>query len=432
MTQLLVIDDDEVLARSIVSFLERRGFPCHRAFDARTGLMLFEQEQPALTIVDYKLGRDHGLDILRRIRERNPEAQVVIMTGHGDIAVAVEAMKCGARDFLTKPAPLATIATMAQELVGDPAGMTEKPKGAHRILGRSASAIEVRQSIKKLALASGVPKPPGVLISGERGLTKPKAATALHEQSPRRKAAFVAVDCAAPWPDNDDTMHASGHASGHEFGMWSSLLRKARGGTLLLKEVSGLDGDAQAALLGALQAGLADDVWIIATSSMPLDPLSRSGRFSADLLYRIQVGWIDVPPLRERSEDILPIAEILARRIAYKHRQPRPRFSPKARAKLLSHPWPGNIRELQNCIRRAVLRSQDARIDAADIHFLTEPSARPRPVPNLDLEQMERSAVQTALTHTRGNVSRAAGLLGVTRDTLRYRMSKFGLLRKQR
>ena len=424
MTQLLVIDDDEVLARSIASFLERRGFPCHRAFDARSGMMLFEREQPALTIVDYKLGSDHGLDVLRQMRERNPEAQVVIMTGHGDIAVAVEAMKCGARDFLTKPAPLKTIAMMAAELVGDQSSMVEKPKGIQRILGRSGAAVELRQSIKKLAAAAGVHRSPGVLICGEEGLVKAKVASALREESPRRKTAFVTFDCAGP---------PSGVEAGtHESAPWARLLKKAHGGTLLLKEISALDGTAQAGLLGALQTELADDVWIVSTSSKSLAALSQSGRFSADLLYQIQVGWIEVPPLRDRSEDILPIAETVMRRIAHKHRRPRPRFTPKARAKLLSHSWPGNIRELQNCLKRAVLTAKDARMDAGNIHLLTEEPMRGLEARLPDLQQLERTALQTALARTKGNVCKAAGLLGITRDTLRYRMAKFGLSRRQR
>ena len=424
MTQLLVIDDDEVLARSIASFLERRGFPCHRAFDARSGMMLFERERPALTIVDYKLGPDHGLDVLRQMRERNPEAQVVIMTGHGDIGVAVEAMKCGARDFLTKPAPLKTIATLAAELVGNQSSVVAKPKGVQRVLGRSGAAIELRQSIKKLAAAAGVHRPPGVLIGGEEGLVKAKVATALCEESPRRKAAFVTFDCAAP-PSGAD-------GAAGETAPWIRLLKKAQGGTLLLKEVSTLDATAQAGLLGALQSELADDVWIVSTASRSLAALSQSGRFSADLLYRVQVGWIEVPPLRDRSEDILPIAETLVRRIAQKHRRPRPRFTPKARAKLLSHPWPGNVRELQNCLKRAVLGAKDARIDAGSIHLLTEEPARGFEAKLPDLQQLERTALQTALDRTKGNVCKAAGLLGITRDTLRYRMAKFGLSRRRR
>lgn len=423
MTQLLVIDDDEVLGRSIASYLERRGFSCHRAIDARSGLILFQREQPALTIVDYKLGRECGLDVLCRIRQENPEAQVVIMTGHGDIAVAVAAMKNGARDFLIKPAPLSTIATMASELVGNPFSVTEQPKGAGRILGRSGAAIDLRQSIKKLAAASSVHRPPNVLISGEQGLAKTKIAAALREESPRSKAAFVASDCVSILPDGQQDISARG--------LWRSLLERAEGGTLLLKNISVLDGAAQAGLLDALETGLADDVWILATSNEALGPLTSSGAFNRDLHYRIQIGWIDVSALRERSEDIMPLAAVLARGVARKHGFPKPRFTPKARAKLLAHAWPGNTMELQNCIRRAVLSAGDRRIDSGDIHYVTEGTAPGQTKPNLDLERIERSTLQSALQHTGGNVSKAADLLGISRDTLRYRMAKFDLSRQQ-
>ncbi|NIA69672.1 sigma-54-dependent Fis family transcriptional regulator [Pelagibius litoralis] len=424
MTQLLVIDDDEVLGRSIASYLERRGFSCHRAIDARFGLALFQRERPTLTIVDYRLGRECGLEVLCRIREENPEAQVVVMSGHGDIAVAVEAMKRGARDFLTKPAPLATIAMMAAELVGNQCSVTEPSKGIGRIIGRSDAAIDLRQSIKRLAAASGIEKPPSVLISGEQGLAKAKVAAALHEESPRRKAPFVVSDCAASF--------SSATEDGSACSPWSPMLEKARGGTLLLKNIAALDGAAQAGLLYALESGLADDVWVLATSSDALSPLIRSGAFSADLLYRIQTGWVDVPALRERSEDILPIAAVLTREVARKHGYPKPRFTPKARKKLLSYPWLGNIMELRNCLRRAVLKAGDRRIDVGDIQYLTGVSALNRAKPDLDLQQIECSALQSALQYTEGNVSKAADLLGITRDTLRYRMSKFGLSRNHR
>ncbi|TQV83329.1 sigma-54-dependent transcriptional regulator [Denitrobaculum tricleocarpae] len=423
MTQLLVIDDDEVLGRSIASYLERRGFSCHRAIDARSGLILFQREQPALTIVDYKLGRECGLDVLCQIRQENPEAQVVIMTGHGDIAVAVAAMKIGARDFLTKPAPLSSIAMMASELVGNPFSTTEQATGAGRILGRSSEAIALRQSIKKLAAASNVEKPPHVLISGEPGLAKAKIAAALREEGPRRHAAFVVTDCVSLLSGDEEDACAHG--------LWRSLLERAEGGTLLLKNISVLDGAAQAGLLNALESGLADNVWILATTNEARTPLANSSAFNRDLQYRIQIGWIDVPALRERSDDIMPLAAVLARGVARKHGFHKPRFTPKARAKLVTHDWPGNTMELQNCIRRAVLSAGDRRIDSGDIHYLAEGPASRQTAPDLDLKRIERSALKSALQHTGGNVSKAADLLGITRDTLRYRISKFDLSREQ-
>lgn len=423
MTQLLVIDDDEVLGRSIASYLERRGFSCHRAIDARSGLVLFQREQPALTIVDYKLGRECGLTVLSKIRQENPEAQVVIMTGHSDIAVAVTAMKNGARDFLTKPAPLSTIAMMASELVGDPFSTAEQPVGTGRIPGRSAEAIALRQSIKKLAAASNVERPPHVLISGEQGLAKAEVAAALSEESPRRHAPFVTSDCLSLCPAEES------EACGQEF--WGSLFERAQGGCLLLKNISALDSSAQTGLLAAMRGGLADDVWILATTNEALSPLTRSGAFDSELHYRIQIGWIEVPPLRERREDVLPLAAVLARGVARQQASPKPRFTPKAKARLLSHDWPGNTMELQNCIRRAVLSAGEGRIDAGDIRYLTDDAGPKQARPNLDLEQIERSTLQSALQHTGGNVSKAARLLGITRDTLRYRMSKFDLSRQQ-
>lgn len=424
MTHLLVIDDDEALGRSIVSYLERRGFSCLRAIDSRTGMVLFHREKPKLTLVDYKLGRECGLGVLGQIREENPEAQVVVMTGHADVAVAVEAMKRGARDFLTKPAPLATIATMTSELVGNQFDVAQRSRGIRRILGRSNAAIKLRESVRKLAAACGTDRPPGALISGERGLAKAKLAAALHEESPRRAAALVTLNCETASPD---TGSKTGWRS-----LWRASLEQARNGTLLLKNLPALSHGGQTTLVEAIENGLADEVWILATSSGPRGAVALSGSFSTDLLYRIQVGWIDVPALRERREDILPIAAALAQGFARKHGYARPRFTPKARAKLLSYLWPGNVSELGNCLSRAVLVTKERRIDAGDIHYLTEDTAPNRTEPKLDLQEIEQTALQSALKHAEGNVSRAADLLGITRDTLRYRMSKFGLSRKQR
>lgn len=402
MSDILVIEDEIVLARSIVSFLERRGFSARFAVDAASAKAQFDQAAPRLAILDYKLNEDDGIDLLRWIGQLQTNTKVVMMTGHGDIDVAVRAMKAGARDFLVKPTPMASIAAIASELMLDEMQGGLDRTGVDRIIGRSSAANTLRTTIRKLARPQS-PRP-GVLIMGPAGSGKSLAAEALHE-SAAPNTPLVTFECSS-----------AGLAE------IESAFRKAKGGSLLLRNISNLDEDAQTHLLHLLQADEASPA-IIATSTEHLLP----GRgFLPDLLYRIQVGWIDIPPLSDRAADVLPIAEYFARLKARNIGEARPRFTAAARAKLLEHDWPGHVAELRNCIERAMLVQSDGRIDAPDIRAISATETRDIPT----LLELEKGAISQALARTGGNVSRSAELLGITRDTLRYRMEKLELSRK--
>lgn len=402
MSDILVIEDEIVLARSIVSFLERRGFSARFAVDAASAKAQFDQGAPRLALLDYKLNEDDGIDLLRWIGQLHGTTKVVMMTGHGDIDVAVRAMKSGARDFLVKPTPMAAIAAIASELMLDEIQGGLDRTGVDRIIGRSSAANGLRATIRKLARPQ-TPRP-GVLIMGPAGSGKSLAAQALHETvSPHTPLATL--DCTLA--DETDLL---------------ASYQSASGGTLLLRNVSKLTPAAQARLLGLLHEDSASPA-IIATSTEHLLP----GRgFLPDLLYRIQVGWIDIPPLSDRAADVLPIAEYFARRKARDIGETRPRFTAAARAKLLEHDWPGHVAELRNCIDRAMLVQSDGCIDAKDIRAISETETRDIPT----LLELEKGAIAQALARTGGNVSRSAELLGITRDTLRYRMEKLELSRK--
>lgn len=402
MSDILVIEDEMVLARSIVSFLERRGFSARFAVDAASAKAQFDQAAPRLAILDYKLNEDDGIDLLRWIGQLHTNTKVVMMTGHGDIDVAVRAMKAGARDFLVKPTPMASIAAIASELMLDEMQGGLDRTGVDRIIGRSSAANTLRTTIRKLARPQS-PRP-GVLIMGPAGSGKSLAAEALHE-SAAPNTPLVTFECSS-----------AGLAE------IEPAFRKAKGGSLLLRNISNLDEDAQTHLLHLLQADEASPA-IIATSTEHLLP----GRgFLPDLLYRIQVGWIDIPPLSDRAADVLPIAEYFARLKAQDIGEARPRFTAAARAKLLEHDWPGHVAELRNCIERAMLVQSDGRIDAPDIRAISATETRDIPT----LLELEKGAISQALARTGGNVSRSAELLGITRDTLRYRMEKLELSRK--
>jgi two-component system, NtrC family, response regulator AtoC len=402
MADILVVDDEEVLARSIVSFMERRGFSAGYAVDSRGAKTMAERDQPRLVLLDVRLGRDNGLDLLGWFQTQAPETQIVVMTGHGEIGIAVDAMKRGARDFLTKPAPLATIAGIAANLMLNEASRPGEARGVDRILGRSSAAVDLRAQVRRLAPQSEAVAPAPMLITGPRGSGKATVARAVVEMAKGDRGALVEVDCSLgdglPEPAPEQT-----------------------GGPILLRHVEALSPPQQARLIARMSGP--DAPWVLATTTANLARLEREGAFRSDLLYRIQVGWIDIPALSERNSDILPIAEVFARQSAQRLGRDRPRLSSEARVQLVQHDWPGNLTELQTCMERAVLRVGNNPIGAEDIRGLTGDLAAD--VPNL--VQMEEMALSKALAATQGNKTRAAALLGISRDTLRYRIEKYNI-----
>ncbi len=406
MSDILVVDDEVVLARSIVSFMERRGFSADYAVDPRSAMAATARDKPRMVILDVRLGRDSGLDLLDWFQTTAPETQIVVMTGHGDIGIAVDAMKRGARDFLTKPASLATFASIAANLMLHDATRPVDARGIERILGRSSAATDLRTVLRKLIpLADSAMAKPGILISGPRGAGKALAARAIFESARIPRGMLVEANCSLG-------------------GAQLELALTYKSGAILLRNIDALSDVDQARLVHVLAQE--DAPWVLATTSVNLVALERRGAFRSDLLYRIQVGWVDLPPLSERTSDILPMAESFARQAAYRLCRDRPKLTGEARVKLLEHDWPGNVAELENCMERAVLTAAMGVIGPDDIQILlAEPKAA-----FSNLFEMERTALDKALSVAGGNISRAAVLLGISRDTMRYRIEKYGLSRQ--
>jgi two-component system, NtrC family, response regulator AtoC len=448
MVKVLVIDDEEVLARTICNYLRKRDIEADFALDARSGLEKFAQLRPDVVFLDVRLGNDDGMTVLGQLHERQRDVHVVMMTGHGDVGLAVQAMKRGARDFMTKPVPLATIALMVANAKGTElvdAGTKRHAASSpatSRILGRSSAINETKKSIDRILVAvqSVSHEPPPVLITGESGTGKELVARALHEGGPRAKGPFVAVNCASLPAELVES-----EFFGHERGAFTDaklakagLFEAAKGGILFLDEVGDMPANAQAKLLRVLESRTVRrvgstrespvDVWVVAATNRNLAERVEDGHFRSDLMFRLQVLWVDLPPLRERDSDVLALAERFILDMSSRYGVERPTLSPGARSALVEHSWPGNIRELRNVLERAVLVAADREIQASDLFACDRPPTASQTAGGRQtLQEIEISTLQSALQNTRGNVSRAAEVLGISRDTMRYRMQKFGL-----
>ncbi len=440
MTQVLVIDDEEVLARTICTYLGKKGIAAGYATSATDGVKEFELSRPSMTLLDYRLGEDDGLDILRRLRTIDAGAQIVMLTGHGDIGVAVEAMKAGARDFLAKPAALSTIANLFNE-VTDGAVETAESHETDLIVGRSSAVEELRRELVRIAdaaMAANV-RPPPVLIIGETGTGKELIARTLHRQGPRAHAPFISINCGA-LPGHLVEAELFGYERGAFTDAKASkpgLFEAADGGVLFLDEVSDTPLHVQAKLLRVLEeqavrriGSLKDrafDTWVISAANRPLSDLVRDRKFRADLMFRLQVLSVEAPPLRCRHSDVLVLANHFLIECAERYGRATPRLSSEARAALVAHTWPGNVRELRNVIESAVVTARGDVVENADLRMHVPTESRARGLEVASLPEMERDALANALVETGGNVTRAAKRLGITRDTLRYRIRKFGL-----
>lgn len=450
MIRVLVIDDEEVLARTICNYLRKRDVEAEYVLDGNDGVAKFALLRPDVTFLDFRIGRDDGLEVLGRLHARNRDARIIMMTGHGDITTAVEAMKAGATDFMTKPVPLSTIARLVLPKSGSAPTLPHSAEGervapldlCEAIVGRSGAADRIRSSVVRILQAVGSLKSalPPVIITGESGTGKELVARALHEHGPRAGKPFVAINCAALPPELVES-----ELFGHEKGAFTDarvqkkgLFEAASGGILFLDEIGDMPLDAQAKLLRVLESGSARrvgalqehelDVWLVAATNHNLAEKVAAGAFRADLMYRLQVLWLDLPPLRERDSDVLALAGYFMDRAAKRYGMETPVLSSDAGSKLVAHEWPGNIRELRNVMERAVLVAGTHELCATDIG-ITDLACMPTPRSSggTTLREIEIETLKNALLSSGGNVSRAADVLGISRDTLRYRMQKFGL-----
>ena len=452
---ILIVEDEKLIRWSIRHRLEEEGFAVREAESGEDAFAQLEEEEADLVLLDFRLPDTTGLQILEQVRRDHPETSAVMMTAFGTVETAVQAMKLGAFDYLTKPVNLDELVLVVQKALETTRLRREvrrlrteqgETRGKVQIVGRSPRMRDVMDLIQKVRTSPATT----VLLEGESGTGKNVVAQAFHYGSPRGERPFVTITCSAL----TETLLES-ELFGHERGAFTDakgqkkgLLEVADGGTAFLDEIGEMGPAMQAKLLRFLEektfkrvGGTRDimvDVRVIAATNRVLEDDVQAGKFREDLYYRLKVIPITIPPLRERREDIPVLVQVFLDHYNQEFRKNTRGVSPEALARLLAYPWPGNIRELRNSVERAMILEDKEILDTADLPMNIRGGnggeARPGtaastvPLGAMTLEEMERQAICMALERTNQNQVRAAKLLGISRDTLRYRMRKFGLI----
>ena len=452
----LVVDDEPDIRELLEITLTRMNLEVVCAENLERAMSALEKQVPDLCLTDMRLPDGSGLDLVRELARRHPEVPVAVITAHGDVGSAVEALKAGAFDFVSKPVELPVL----RGLVTTALRMgTSRNASARTLIGDSDAMRGVRATIAKLARSQAP-----VFISGESGTGKELAARMIHEQGPRSTGAFVPVNCGAI-PEDLMESELFGHRRGSFTGAVADkagLFQAADGGTLFLDEVAELPLSTQVKLLRAIQERsvrpvggereIPVDVRILSASHQNLAERVRAGRFRDDLYYRLDVITLRIPPLRERPEDLSPLAHHVLERIAGNLGATVPRLDDEAMAALTRYPFPGNVRELENVLERAVALCESDHISVDDLGLErrepgdaaapgagdaaaasaaggAEPAAAAARDGPLDevLESVEKETILRALEQSRWNKTQAAKLLGLSFGALRYRMQKLGL-----
>ncbi|MFQ5664305.1 MAG: sigma-54-dependent transcriptional regulator [Terriglobia bacterium] len=468
--KILVVDDEKLVRSSLHQYFKNQGYPVVVAEDAAQAAEKMAMEQPQVVLLDVRLPDRSGMQLLQEWKQAGVPGAVVMMTADPKLDDVKAAIKLGAYDFVSKPLDFDELSvTVANALetselrqeVRSLRDEVRKRMGYRQVVGSSQALRDLMDFVFKVAHSEART----ILVTGESGTGKDLIAKVIHYESPRADKAFVAINCSAI-PENLMEAELFGHEKGaftDAKAMKRGLFEVADQGTLLLDEISELTPFLQAKLLRVLEdqtfrrvGGLQDlqvDVRVIAASNRDLESGVAEKRFREDLFYRLSVITLHLPPLRERKEDILPLAEFFIRHYREKFRKPMEGMTEELGRVLVNYDWPGNVRELKNAIERAMILEEDKLLTPAYLPIrVTSPQSSPLSASGADaggawrttpdgrrvpvweippggtrLEEVERMLVEQALKEAHGNQSQAARLLDISRDALRYKMKKFQL-----
>ncbi len=446
---ILVVDDDLAHRTMLRTLLASWGYEVSEADDGSTAVEAVHRQPFDLVLMDIRMIHLSGIEALGEIKAFNPAIPVILMTAYASVETAVEALKKGAYDYLTKPLDfdelkLAIARAMEHSRLKEENRRLRESLGLQfdrrNLIGRSAVMTRLLETVAQVA-----PSEATVLITGESGTGKEVIAGAIHYNSSRREGPFIKINCAAI----PETLLES-ELFGHEKGAFTGAdrrregkFRQADGGSIFLDEVSEMSLAMQVRLLRVLQEReitrvggeevIRVNVRVITATNRDLAAAIEAGRFRKDLFYRLNVVTLHVPPLRERKDDIPPLAEHFLKMFAEKNRKRVRGFTPQAMDRLLRYDWPGNVRELMNTVERGVVLTRSEYIDEGELTpvLLKKPEGEtilPAEVPAASLEALEKATILKTLDQTGGNKSEAARRLGITRRTLHQKLKKYGMM----
>lgn len=450
--KVLIVDDEKLLRWSLTQKIQDWDFDVAEAENGKIALRIAEEYVPDLVMLDVKLPDKKGTDVLKELKKKNPDIPVVMMTAYGVIDDAVIAMRRGAYDFITKPIDDSKLkntiknALETASLKNEVAYYREREKKQFdpaQFVAQSKIMKQVIHMVKKIAESEASI----ILLQGESGTGKDLLAQTIHHLSRRDRSAYLAINCSAI-PEN----LLESELFGYEKGAFTDakqrkkgLVELAEGGTLFLDEISTLNLHLQAKLLRFLETqtfkrvgGLQDievDIRVIAATNQDLEVACVNGDFRKDLYYRLNVCPVFIPPLRERKGDIIHLTQQFIAHYNSKFRKDIHGITPEVEKLFLDYDWPGNVRELKNAVERAMIFEEESRITTKNLPIpLSKGPSEPRDQSpdkfmkgGFSLEEMEKELLRGALENAKGNQSQAAKLLKITRDTLRYKLKKYGL-----
>lgn len=446
--KILVVDDERGLCLGVQEALQREGYLVDATTDPQTALQLTEERLYNVVLSDIKMPLMSGLELQAKVRQRHPDTLFVLMTAYGTVESAVEAMKLGAYDYLTKPLDTQRLRTLVGKALEFQAVVAENSDLRLRLQRHSEPGLLVGQSEAMRAVARLIEEVAAsditILIEGESGTGKELAARSIHLRSPRHDEAFVSVNCAAL---HEQLLEAE--LFGHAKGAFTGAVRDRPGrfqladrGTLFLDEIGDLSPKGQGDLLRVLEDGsfrpvggtdlIQVNVRVIVATNKRLPDLVAAGKFREDLFYRLQVVPITLPPLRERIEDIPLLIEGFLNHFAHRHKRRRKTLSPEALQLCLRYPWPGNVRELRHLVERLVITVHHPEIQPEDLPAAwrgpDNPSAAFTVRAGTPLQEVEKALIRQTLLQVSANREAAAKALGISRRNLQYKLKKYGLL----